>query len=442
MRIRFTVILLLLLGLGLLFTLRSLASPAIEHWQTGNGARVYYIPAPELPMVDIQVVFDAGSARDQRHQGLAMLTNLMLDKGAGQWDEETLIRRFESLGAQYGAESLRDMATVSLRSLTREPLLDEALELFAAIIAHPHFDEAILERERQQMQVALRAEADDPGEIAQRAFYKALYGKHPYASSPMGNRKSLQGITRKQLLKFHQQYYVARNAVIAIVGDVDREQAEALAQRISGGLAEGEAAQELPQPKALQKPQTVNLTHDSQQSHLLLGHLGMRRDDPDYMALYVGNHILGGSGFGSRVLEEIREKRGLSYSAYSYFLPMRKAGPFMMGLQTRNEKLEEAEAVLRDTLNQFIAEGPTAEELHAAKQNITGGFPLRIDSNRDKLAYLSMIGFYGLPLDYLDTFSQRAESVTLEQIQDAFARRVDPEHMVTVVVGGAVDNGD
>ncbi|NIV39416.1 MAG: insulinase family protein, partial [Anaerolineae bacterium] len=208
----------------------------------------------------------------------------------------------------------------------------------------------------------------------------------------MGNRKSLQGITRKQLLKFHQQYYVARNAVIAIVGDVDREQAEALAQRISGGLAEGEAAQELPQPKALQKPQTVNLTHDSQQSHLLLGHLGMRRDDPDYMALYVGNHILGGSGFGSRVLEEIREKRGLSYSAYSYFLPMRKAGPFMMGLQTRNEKLEEAEAVLRDTLNQFIAEGPTAEELHAAKQNITGGFPLRIDSNRDKLAYLSMIG--------------------------------------------------
>lgn len=434
MRIRY--LLFVLFSFGLLISLRSFAAPAIEHWQTSNGARVYYIHAPELPMVDVQVVFDAGSARDQRREGLALFTNMMLDKGAGQWDEETIIRRFESLGAQYGSESLRDMASVSLRSLSDEKLLQPALDLFAAILAQPRFDAGIIERERQQILIGLQAEADDPGEIAQRAYYKALYGKHPYASAPIGRTSTIKRIQRKHLLAFHQQYYVARNAVIAIVGDVNRKQAKQLAEQLSTGLNAGEAAAELPQPRGIKKAREVNIAHDSKQSHLLMGYLGMSRNDPDYIALYVGNHILGGGGFGSRILEEIREKRGLSYSAYSYFYPMRVQGPFLMGLQTRNEKLAEAEAVLRDTLHHFIAEGPTAEELQAAKQNITGGFPLRIDSNRDKLSYLAMIGFYQLPLDYLETFNARVEAVSLEQIRGAFARRVDPEHLVRVVVGG------
>jgi zinc protease len=162
----------------------------------------------------------------------------------------------------------------------------------------------------------------------------------------------------------------------------------------------------------------------------------MRRGDPDYLPLYVGNHILGGSGLVSRISDEVREKRGLSYSAYSYFVPMRVAGPFTLGLQTRNENRAEALAVLRQTLARYVGEGPTDEELLAAKKNITGGFPLNIDSNSDILGYIAMIGFYGLPLDYLDTFNQRVEAVTAAQIRDAFARRVHPERMVTVTVGG------
>jgi zinc protease len=439
MRNRLTLV--ILLGIGLLISLRALASPPIAHWQTSNGARVYYIHAPELPMVDIQLVFDAGSARDGRREGLAALTNLMLDKGAGDWDEETIIRRFESLGARYSSDSLRDMASINLRSLSGEEHLKGAVELFSAIVAQPRFDETILERERQQVLIALKAEADDPGDIAERAFYKALYRKHPYASSPIGRSKTVKRIKRKHLVGFHRQYYVARNAVVAIVGDVSRKQARELAEQITAGLPAGEAAPELPQPRPLKKAREVVIEHDSQQSHLLMGYLGMYRGDPDYMALYVGNHILGGGGFGSRILEEIREKRGLSYSAYSYFYPMRVPGPFLMGLQTRNEKLDEAEAVLRQTLHRFIAEGPTAEELKAAKQNITGGFPLRIDSNRDKLAYLAMIGFYKLPLDYLETFNARVQAVTLEQVRDAFARRVNPENLLKVVVGGTGGNG-
>lgn len=434
MRLRFS--LFLLLCLGLLLSLRALAAPAIQHWTTANGARVYYIHAPELPMVDVEVVFDAGSARDGKRGGLALFTNMMLDKGAGDWDEETILRGFESLGAQYGSDSRRDMASVSLRSLSRKDLLDPALEMFAAILTKPHFDERLIERERQQLLISLKAEADDPGEIAERAFYKALYGKHPYAGMPMGTAKSVKRITQVQMQAFHQQYYVGRNAVVAIVGDVGLKQAKSMAEQITAGLPAGEAAAPIPAPKPIKKARDKVISYNSQQSHLLLGGLGMDRDDPDYMALYVGNHILGGGGFGSRILEEVREKRGLSYSAYSYFYPMRELGPFIMGLQTRNEKLVEAEMVMRDTLQRFVAEGPTVTELQAAKQNISGGFPLRIDSNRDKLAYLALIGFYHLPLDYLETFSARVEAVTLEQVRDAFARRVDPERLVKVVVGG------
>ena len=166
----------------------------------------------------------------------------------------------------------------------------------------------------------------------------------------------------------------------------------------------------------------------------------MKRGDPDYFALYVGNHVLGGSGLVSRISDEIREKRGLAYSAYSYFFPMHVAGPFMMGLQTRTEKTSEAIALLQKTLRKYIDEGPTAEELKASKQNITGGFPLRLDSNAKIIGNLAVIGFYGLPLDYLDTFNRHVEAVSVKDIRDAFRRRIDPDDLVTVTVGSGTTN--
>jgi zinc protease len=192
----------------------------------------------------------------------------------------------------------------------------------------------------------------------------------------------------------------------------------------------------------LTEAERVFIEHPSQQMHILMGQPGIRRGDEDYFPLYVGNHVLGGGGMISRLFAEIREKRGLSYSAYSYFSPMKQPGPFVAGLQTRADQAEEAIAVLKDNLRRFIAEGPTAEELEASKKNITGGFPLRIDSNNEILAYLAAIGIYDLPLDYLDTFNDRVEAVTIEQIRDAFARRVSPDTIVTVMVGPAPGSGE
>ncbi|MEO6696946.1 MAG: pitrilysin family protein, partial [Gammaproteobacteria bacterium] len=234
----------------------------------------------------------------------------------------------------------------------------------------------------------------------------------------------------------HQHYYVARNAVIAIVGAVTRKEAETLAETLVGKLPEGEAAAELPQVQNLDAGRTIEIAHPSAQTHILVGQPGISRSDPDYFPLVVGNHILGGNGLVARLAEEIREKRGLSYSTYSYFQPMRQPGPYTLGLQTRNEQTQEALKVLRDTLKTYVENGPTAAELKAAKQNITGGFALRIDSNASLLDYLALIGYYNLPLDYLDSYNKKVEQVTLEQIRDAFKRRIKPEQMVTVIVGG------
>jgi zinc protease len=410
---------------------------SIEHWTTANGARVYYVHAPELPMVDVRVVFDAGSARDGEQPGVALLTNALLDQGAGERDADAIAEGMEGLGAQLGNGSARDMAWLTLRSLNDPALLDPALDLFAAVLTRPRFSPADVARERQRLLVRLQHQEQRPGDLAERAFYRALYGDHPYASPEVGTPESVRGLGAEDLRSFFERHYVARNAVIAVVGDLDRAHVERLVERLAAGLAAGEPAPALPPVAELDAPLIERIPVSASQSHVRMGVPGTSRTDPDYFTLYVGNHVLGGSGLVSRISEEVREKRGLSYSAYSYFLPMAQRGPFQLGLQTRNEQVDEALQVLRDTLVKFRQEGPTEQELIAAKRNITGGFPLRIDSNRKIVEYIAMIGFYGLPLDYLDRFNERVEAVTVEQIREAFQRRVDPERMVTVVVGGA-----
>jgi zinc protease len=208
-----------------------------------------------------------------------------------------------------------------------------------------------------------------------------------------------------------------------------------VSERLTAGLAAGEPAPALPEVPDLPSRVVEELDFPSTQTHVYVGQPGMRRLDPDYFPLYVGNHILGGSGLVSLLMEEVREKRGLSYSVYSYFLPMTERGPFLMGLQTKNDQAAQAREVLMGTVRRFREEGPSEAELAAAKKNITGGFPLRIASNSKIVQYLAVIGFYGLPLDYLDRFSARVSAVTAEQIRDAFGRRVHPARFATVVVG-------
>ncbi len=427
--------LLVLLSLLLVSSL-SIAGPKIEQWKTKNGARVFYVNAPQLPIVDLRIVFDAGSARDADKPGLAALTNSLLDEGTGTLNADQVAEQFEGIGAQFGASSLRDMAVVSIRSLNDKVTLDKALDLFSNVVAKPTLPEESFQRNRKAMLVGLKVAKQRPNSIASKAYYKQVFGDHPYAIDGSGTEESLTAMKRQDVIDYHGRYYVANNAVIAIVGAVSRADAAKLAEKVTSRLAAGEAAATLPKVKPLTAATTKRIKHKSQQTHILVGQPGMHRGDPDYITLYVGNHVLGGSGLVSRLSEQVREQRGLAYSAYSYFSPMREDGPFTMGLQTKNSQADEALALLNKIIKEYVENGPTEQELKRSKQNITGGFALRVDSNKKIVEYIAMIGFYGLSLDYLDTFNDRVEAVTVEKIKDAFKRRIHPDKLVTIMVGG------
>lgn len=428
--------LIIAIGTGALSLPAAQAVPQIQTWETPRGAEVLFVPAPELPMVDVRVVFDAGSARDGANPGLASLSATMLTEGAGGLDADALAERVESVGAELSTGADRDTSYAQLRSLTDPEALEPALDALVKVLAEPHFDPGELERVRQNRLVALRLAEQDPGSVGQKALYRAIFADHPYASDPNGTAESVAALRADDLRAFHERYYGAENATVAIVGALDRAQAEALAARITAGLPQAGKPPPLPPVSALEQARDEQIPFPSSQTHLYVGQPGMYRGDPDYFALYLGNHILGGSGLVSILMHEIREKRGLSYSTYSYFLPLAQPGPFLMGLQTRNDQAEQARQVMLETLERFITAGPTEDELAAAKKNITGGFPLKIASNGDIVQYLAVIGFYDLPLDYLDRFTDRIESVTVEQIRDAFARRVHPDRLAIVTVGG------
>ncbi|MEQ8662890.1 MAG: pitrilysin family protein [Gammaproteobacteria bacterium] len=410
------------------------ANPRIEHWRTDNGARVYFVAAPEIPMVDVRVVFDAGSARDGDQPGLARLTNELLTEGAGERDADAFKRALGATGARLSNGALRDMGYVELRTLVEPRYAEPALALLRDAIAAPRFDPTALERVKARTLIALKHKEQSPDAIAEEAFYANLYPDHPYGTPTEGTPASVPGLTRAAVDAFHERYYVARNAVIAIVGAIERAEAEKNAATLAGALPAGAAAAPLPAvPQA--QAQEARIEFPSIQSHVRVGLPGMTRDDPDYFPLLVGNHALGGNSLVSILFREIRGKRGLSYSAYSYFAPMAQAGPFVAALQTDRSQEDEAMRVLRATIGDFVTNGPPAEDLAAAKQNLVGGFPLRIDSNDKITDYIAMIGFYGLPLDYLETFPGKVAAVTPEQVREAFARRVSLDRLVTVIVG-------
>jgi len=427
---------LFVLFFGLLSSAAAIAGPQIQHWTTANGARVYFVAAPQLPIIDLRIIFDAGAARDGKEGGVALLTNALLAEGAGGMSANRIAERFESVGARFSNSAHRDMATLGLRSLSDAKYLEPALETLVAVLTRPDFPKAAFKRERNRLLIGLQQRKQSPGALADEAFYQAVYGDHPYAGQPHGTEASVKVLNTDRLRAFYRRYYAGHNAVVAIVGDLDRAAAERLAEQVVGGLPAGEPAAALPPVADLSKAVEVKIEHPSQQTHILMGQPGLRRGDPDYFPLYVGNHILGGSGLVARLSKEIREQRGLAYSTYSYFRPMRRKGPYTLGAQTRNASAGETLSLMREILDQFVAQGPTAEELEASKKNITGGFPLRISSNKKIIDYIGMIGFYQLPLDYLDTFNARVEAVTVADIRDAYQRRIHPDRMATVLVGG------
>ncbi len=414
----------------------SLAAPKIVTWKTANGVAAFYVHAPELPMVDIQVMFDAGSARDKDKSGLAVLANRLMPMGTAGKSATQLAEIFEGVGAKQSQGALRDSAWISVRSLNDKEYLNKSLLALTDIISKPTFTQKDFDRELKRMIIGLKQKEQSPKYIAKQAFFKTLYADHPYQSLPEGTHEGLKKINRDDLVAFHKRYYVGANTLVAVVGAVSEKQARVIVKRLTSTLPKGSAAPKIPEVKPLTAAKTVRIKHPSTQSHIYIGQPGVYRGDPDYFALYMSNHAFGGSTLVSRLGEEVREKRGLSYGVSSYFAPMRRRGPFLMMMQTKNAQAAEGLKVMMETLKKFVKEGMTKKEYIASKKNITGGFPLRIDSNNKIVEYISMIGFYNLPKTYLNDFNKNIESVTLAKANAAFKKRINPEKMITIIVGG------
>ncbi|QSI33076.1 insulinase family protein [Variovorax sp. RKNM96] len=428
------------LGLG-----SAQAALPIQHWALANGAKIYLVSTNALPIVDVQVDFDAGGRRDPASQaGLASATSAMVEKGvrAGKngepaLDQNALGEAWADLGASFDVSAGNDRMSYSLRTLSDPALLGKAVTLASREIGEPSFPDDVWLRERERINASIKESNTKPATIAGRAFSQAVYGVHPYGQEV--TEETLARIDTATMRERYQQLIVPCRAKLSIVGAVTRSEAESIATTLLSRLPAADSCAPLPAiapVAALAAPKDERIPFDSAQAHVFIGQPGYPRKDPDHFALTLGNYVLGGGGFVSRLTNEVREKRGLTYSIYSGFAPGLDAGAFRVGFQTRPDQAEEAVKMSREVLAKFVAEGPTESELKAAKDNLIGGFPLLLDSNRKLIGNVANIAWNDLPLDYLDTWTTRMNAVTAAEVKAAFARKLQPARMVTVVVGG------
>ncbi|MCK9816057.1 insulinase family protein [Pseudomonas sp. MAFF 302046] len=409
----------------------------VQTWNTAEGAKVLFVEARELPMFDLRLIFSAGSSQDGNAQGLALLTNAMLNEGVAGKDVGAIAQGFEGLGADFGNGAYKDMAVASLRSLSAVDKREPALKLFAEVVGKPTFPADSLARIKNQMLAGFEYQKQNPGKLASLELMKRLYGDHPYAHASDGTAKSVPGISLDQLRAFHAKAYAAGNVVIALVGDLSRSDAEAVAAQVSAALPKGPALAKIAQPSE-PKASIGHIEFPSSQTSLMLAQLGIDRDDPDYAAVSLGNQILGGGGFGTRLMSEVREKRGLTYGVYSGFTPMQARGPFMINLQTRAEMSEGTLKLVQDVLADYLKTGPTQKELDDAKRELAGSFPLSTASNADIVGQLGAMGFYNLPLSYLEDFMRQSQALTVEQVTTALNKHLSVDKMVIVTAGPTV----
>ena len=408
-----------------------------RQWTTAEGLRVRFLPATDLPMLDLRLVFDAGAARDGDLHGLAAAVSSLMDEGTRQRDADAVARGFESVGAQFSASSLRDMATLQLRVLTDPARLQPALDLFAEVAAEPAFDPAAWARLRDSLAIGQRQRLQSPSGRAGQLFQSRLYGNHPYAHPVNGTASTLARIDPPALRDFHARHYTAGNGVLVLVGNLDQDAAERLAADISRRLPQGAPPAPLPPVQPLSAALRVDQPFAAQQTHVLIGQVGIRRGDPDHFPLMIANELLAGGGFGSLLMRELREQRGLTYGVSSSFQPMREAGPFQISFSTRADQAEQALALTRDLLARFVAQGPSVEDVKRATDSLVQSFPRGLSGNGAMAGYLAMMGFYDLPANYLTTFTARLRAVTPDQVREALQRHLHPDRLLVVTVGPA-----
>lgn len=406
----------------------------IQYWLTTNHVPVYFIPIKELPIVDVALAINAGSARAEQKTGLAYLTmKMLLEPSSTEQQKLTLA----DIGAVLHHTLDRDKVVLHLRSTSKPEEFKAAFRLLTVRLTVPNFTQARLQHQQQQILSTLRKQQDTAKYKGKAALLRMIYQQHPYAYPILGTAKSMQALSLRDVQDFYRRYYTAGNLTIALVGCLDRQQAIAIAEKISHAMLAGPAASDLPSALATLPATTIqHIAHPSSQSHLFIGQIGIAPKDNDFFPLLIGNQILGGGALLSRLGNEIRVKRGLAYKVLSHFMPWQAKGPFIINVQTHHSHINIALQLVQKVLIDFVRQGPSLAELKAAKQRLIGSFPIHTNSNEEIVQQLIHIGFYRLPLDYFKTYQDKIAAVTLAQVNAALQRHINPERLAITITGG------
>jgi zinc protease len=416
------------------------AIPPVQKMILPNQLVVLCCEEHSLPFVTFQLLIEAGSSRDlSKEEGISHITAKGLLMGTPKHSLTTLNEELDFMGASLNASSGRDYATLTLRILKRD--LDKGLGLFTEVLTEPTFPEAEIRREVERTLAAIQSAEDQPGWVAEREFQKALFLEGPYRHPVEGTKESLPLITRDSVLRFFQTYYHPNHAILTVVGDMTYDEIRTRLLSRLGKWPEGEIPKKDFKSTFAKGIKTIKIDRKITQANIILGHAGVSRSNPDYYALTVMNYILGGGGFASRLMEEIRNKRGLAYSVGSFFDPGKYPGTFQIVLQTKNTSAQEAISIALQQMKQIREEKVSEKELEGAKRYLIGSFPMRLDTQGKLANFLTQVEYYGLGLDYPEKYRSLIGSITAEEVLRVAQTYLHPENYILIVIANLKEAG-
>ncbi len=417
------------------FNISRFKGPIGKRYVLKNGMILLVKENHSLPMVTIGMIIRAGSVMEPyKKAGLAHLTAGLLTKGAAGMSAMDISGKIDFIGASLGVGGSTDYAAAHLTVLKKD--LDTGFSLLSKVLIQPAFAQAEIDRMKKDIKAGILREEQSPGYVAQKAYQKMVFGgESPYGRPVEGTAASLDAITRNDIVAFHKDFYVPNNCIMAVVGDITPAEAKGLVDKYMAAWKQ----KKVPKPSIPAPPKTAlrrkNINRDVTQATILMGHVGVARDNPDYYKLYVMNYILGGGGFVSRILNTIRDNMGLAYNAYSYFDARKYSGAYTVGMQTKNDTAVKAMTETLKIIKNMKAAPVSDKELSDAKDFIYGSFAQKMDTDSKMADLLAQVEFYGLGLNYFEVYYDGIHNVTKEDVLDVAKKYLHPDKMDIIVVG-------
>ena len=404
----------------------------IQRVRSPGGIEAWLVEDKSVPVIGLRFAFRGGGALDPRERsGLANMVSALLDEGAADLESQAFQRALEDIAASIGFDAGRERFHGMLRTLSEHR--ERAFGLLTKALTAPRFDAEPVERIRRQIVAGIESGKDNPGRIAGRAWSRLVFGDHPYAMPLAGTRRDVAAVAVEDMRRFVRERFVRDGLTVGVAGDISAPELARRLDEVFGALPLSGVAAHIPQPPPVRGRMEI-VRKPIPQSVVVFGQVGVKRDDPDYYAAYVMNHLLGG-GRNSRLNEELREKRGLVYSVHTYFRLFHRAGMIVGQLATANARVRTALDLVRGEWERMARNGVDADELAAAKRYINGSFPLRLDSTRSIAGMLVAIQLNGLGIDYIDRRPALIDAVTGEDIRRVARRLLSPDRLAIVVVG-------